>query len=166
MFTALSAMLLLAAGIIPAGSYAVPLAAGAVLMVLSWCAGSGCAAAAYAAVSLIGLLFCADKEAAMCFIFLFGYYPLVKKPLDSIKSRILSYFMKLAVFNAAAAGVFFVLKLVFLIPDNAFDIFGISLPLVTLMSFNIFFLIYDTALGVFERRYKGKVYKLVTKIWR
>ena len=61
---------------------------------------------AYAAVSLLGLLFVPDKEIALIFTVLLGYYPLVKPKFDRIRPRALQLVCKLLLCNAAVLAMY------------------------------------------------------------
>ena len=54
---------------------------------------------AYAAVSLLALLFVPDKEVALIFVFLLGYYPLAKPKFERIRPAVLCIVCKLLLCN-------------------------------------------------------------------
>ena len=72
---------------------------------------------AYAAVSLLGLLFVPDKEIALIFTVLLGYYPLVKPRFDRIRPRALQLVCKLLLCNAAVLAMYGLLLV--LVPATA-----------------------------------------------
>ena len=56
---------------------------------------------AYGAVSLLSLLFVPDKEVALVFVFLLGYYPLVKPRFERIRLPLVRVLCKLLLCNGA-----------------------------------------------------------------
>src|SRR5574344_787417 len=108
MVTAVSIVLMLITGIVPIGTYALPAVAGVLLVIIVIEFGAKQAFAVYAAVALLSTFLAGDKEAAACYIFFFGYYPILKRFIEQIKSKLLQIFLKLAVFNAAAVTVYFI----------------------------------------------------------
>lgn len=78
---ALSLFLMIIAGIIPIGTYAIPVLASLLYIVLVKEIGYGWAVMAYAVTSIMSLILCADKETAINFILFFGYYPILKMQL-------------------------------------------------------------------------------------
>ena len=61
---------------------------------------------AYGAVSLLSLLFVPDKEVALVFVFLLGYYPLVKPKLERIRPKLLRGACKLLLCNGAVLAMY------------------------------------------------------------
>lgn len=166
LLTALAAGLLLLSGLVPTGMYSFPAAAGVVIWLLSFFAGTSYAVYSFAAVSVLSFILCTDKEAPLCFVLFLGYYPLIRKGLEQLRLRVLAYFLKLLLFNAAAVGIYCLLIFVFAVPRESFRLFGVSVPLLFLALLNVVFVIYDLALRVFEKRYRQTINKLVTNFFR
>ena len=164
LLTSLSTVIMVISNIVPSGMYTFPAASGVVIYMISFLAGRSYAWSAFAATSMISFVFCTNKEASLCFIMLMGYYPMLKEHIEKIKLKFVQYLLKLAVFNAAAVLMYYLLLFVFSVPADNFEIFGFDLPLVFLAILNIVFLIYDYALTAFDRVYKKKINKFVTKI--
>lgn len=93
-------------------TYAVPAVAGLFIMVAVIEAGYKWALGAYAAASVLVFLF-AEPEGKLLYICFFGYYPILKAVFDRRKSRIVEWFLKLAVFNAAIIAVYAVFARLF-----------------------------------------------------
>ena len=91
---ALAVAFLWLSGVIPLSTYAWPILASATLLPAREECRKSYAWSCFAAAAVLGLLLCADKEAALVFCFL-GYYPLVKPNLDAISSKALRLFAKL-----------------------------------------------------------------------
>lgn len=166
MLTAFAAVAVILSNLVPTGMYTFPAAAGIVIWVLSFFAGNSYAVYSYIAVSLLSFILCTNKEAAFCFILFLGYYPLIRKALEKIRLKVLAYLIKLLVFNAAAVSVYILLVFVFSVPADEFELFGIKLPFLFLGLMNIVFIVYDTALRLFERRYREIINKTVTNFFR
>lgn len=114
MFCALAVALLWMSGVLPLTTYGLPLLASMTLLPVRTECRPRYAWSCFAAAAILGLLLCADKEAALLFCFL-GYYPLLKPRLDAISSRALRLLAKLALcavtMGAMYALILFVLQL-------------------------------------------------------
>ncbi len=164
LLTSLAAVIMIMSNIMPAGMYTFPAASGVVIYMISFLSGRSYAWSAFAAASIISFVLCTSKEASLCFIMLMGYYPMLKEHIEKIKLKFVQYILKLAVFNASAVLMYFLLVFVFSVPADNFEMFGVDIPLVFLLILNIVFLVYDYAMTAFDRVYKNKIYKFVTKI--
>ena len=85
MAAALCVALMLLGTIIPIAMFIAPAVASLLIATVCMECGITMAWTAYAAVSLLGLLFVPDKEIALIFTVLLGYYPLVKPRFDRIR---------------------------------------------------------------------------------
>ena len=88
MAAALCVALMLLGTIIPIAMFIAPAVASFLIATVCMECGITMAWTAYAAVSLLGLLFVSDKEIALIFTVLLGYYPLVKPRFDRIRPRV------------------------------------------------------------------------------
>lgn len=162
--TALVCVIMLLANLIPIGQYAIPAIAGLIIYMMSFVSGKRWGLYSYIASSVISFVICADKETAMCFILFFGYFPLLKNIFEKIKIRFIGFLLKLLVFNTAAIVIYFICLYVFGITQN-FNIFGIDLPLVMLLLFNLIFIAYDRMLSVYEENYAKRITKFAEKLF-
>ena len=115
MMVALGAAIMMLGGVIPLATFCCPALAGLVLIPLVFDCGNTHAWSGWAAITLLSLMLCPDKEAALLFLFL-GYYPILKWEMDvHIKRGWLRRLSKLMLWNIAIgamyATIFFVLKL-------------------------------------------------------
>ena len=162
-FSAIALVLMMLTGVFPFGTYAFPVIAGVMLIVIYLEFGFKWSMLVYGVISIMSVLFVSDKEAALFFLLLFGYYPVVKSFIERIKSKIVQYIIKLAIFNAAAVSVYFLMLFVFGMPADSFELFGVNIPLIFLIVGNFVFLIYDLAINVVVAQYLQKYRKFFFK---
>ena len=156
--------------IFPFATYVLPPLAGAFLIPLVIECGKKWAWCAYAAVSLVALLIVPDMEAKTLFIVFFGYYPIVKATVESLKSRTVEWLLKLGLFNAATICGYVVLTRIGFSLD-AFRIERIVLPLYAFLLFflltgNIIFVIYDIGLSRFLPLYFARLQPILRRIFQ
>lgn len=163
---ALALFLMIAASIIPIGTYAIPVIASLLYIVIIREVSCGWAVMSYAVTSIMSLILCANKETAINFILFFGYYPILKMLLEKIKPSVLKIIVKLIIFNIAMVAIFYIAKYVFLIPDSSYIVFGLYVPWVILLAGNVVFIIYDYALTGIISQYDKFWSKIVKKIIR
>ena len=104
--TALCVALMLLGAVIPIAMFIAPAVAGFLVATVCVECGMQLALTAYAAVSLLALLFVPDKEVALIFVFLLGYYPLAKPRFDRIRPAVLRCVCKLLLCNAAVLAMY------------------------------------------------------------
>ena len=148
MAAALCVALMLLGTIIPIAMFIAPAVASFLIATVCMACGITMAWTAYAAVSLLGLLFVPDKEIALIFTVLLGYYPLVKPKFDRIRPRALQLVCKLLLCNG---GILLMYGLVLLlIPGGSISqemrTTALAVSLTTLAMGNVAFLLYDRAL--------------------
>ena len=85
MAAALSVALMLLGAVVPVLMFIAPAVASLLIATVCVECGRTMALTAYGAVSLLSLLFVPDKEVALVFVFLLGYYPLVKPRFERIR---------------------------------------------------------------------------------
>ena len=144
LMTALSVVLMLAGGIIPIATYAVPMMAGILLLPVLIEYGKKSAWTSYAAVSLIVLMLGIDKEAAFFYIFL-GYYPILKWDIERMNRKSLKLPIKLLVFNVSLVLMYALLGLVMNMDAvmQEFTDMGAVLLLVFILTLNACLLLFD-----------------------
>ena len=109
MAAALSVALMLLGAVFPIAMFIAPAVASFLIATVCVECGKTMALTAYGAVSLLSLLFVPDKEVALTFVFLLGYYPLAKPYFERIRPALLRAVCKLLLCNGgvragAAAG--------------------------------------------------------------
>ncbi len=163
---ALALVLLIGAGLLPTASYALAATAGILLMPLVVEFGAGWAFGVFAGVGLLGLLLVPDKEAALLYLCFAGWYPIVKAYLERIKSRVLEWVVKLAVFNVTIVG-FYQLTVWLLAGAAEFEgsfLMKYGIWLLWLLA-DVTFVVYDVALSklitLYSLRLRPKLQKLL-----
>lgn len=111
--TALSIVILTAAGIVPMGRLGLVACAGMMPAAATVSVGLGAGGLCYAGTSLLSLLLLPDKAAALMYLFFFGGYPVVKSVIERLGKLPLEIFIKLILFNAALTLFRFGLESVF-----------------------------------------------------
>ena len=144
--TALSVALMLLTGIIPTLTYAMPALCGFLLTVLCIEIGKKFSIAVYIAISIISMLFVADKEAAVMYVMFFGYYPIVKGIIEKKCNKTVEWILKMLLFNITIIVASVIAVKVFMIPIDETGTFGkFAIPLLLILG-NIVFIIYDIAM--------------------
>lgn len=165
--TALSIVFMFLSSLIPFMTYVVPAFAGLLLIVtvneveLKW------SFYIYAAVSLLSLLVIADKEAAVMYVFFFGYYPFVSKLLDDeVKTKLLNKLLKFLIFNVGVVVGYLLIIYVFAIPIEEMEEFGKYTNIVLLALGNVVFVFYDIVVNNLTIIYNKIWHKRLNKIFK
>lgn len=106
MITAISLLFFLATGIFPFASYAIPAFCGLLLIPALIEFGTKQALLVFVSVSLLALLLAPDREAAIAYLSLLGYYPIAKVGLEKIPFKPLELLCKSLVCVCAETAVF------------------------------------------------------------
>ena len=128
------------------------------------------ATSVYIASSILALLFLPDKEAAVIFITVFGYYPILKCILERsdnniFKSNGVKFTIKLLFINVSCI-IYFTIAIYLLgVPKDSFATGDVYLPGVFLLMGNVFCLMYDKALKNLILIYKYKFRRNILRKW-
>ena len=106
---ALSVVLLLVGAALQIGTYAAPMLAAFLLIPVLDEYGPKYALLLYATVSILSVLLVPELELAFFYVFVIGYYPVLRQQLACIKSTLLRWVIKFAVFNGATVLVYLLL---------------------------------------------------------
>lgn len=143
-------------GFVPAFEYVTPAFAGVLVYVIRENLGVKYGLVSYIAVGLLCLLITSNYEVAMLFIFLLGYYPILREYLQKIKLGLLRGLVKLAIAAVATAGCYSILIFVFgmtqLLEDS--NEFGKYSTLLLLFLALFAFIAYDIFLGYLKPFYE------------
>ena len=165
--TALCVALMLLGAVIPIAMFIAPAVASFLIATVCMECGITMAWTAYAAVSLLALLFVPDKEIALIFTVLLGYYPLVKPKFDRIHPRALQLVCKLLLCNGAVLAMYGLLLV--LVPTGSISqelrTTALAMTLLTLAMGNVAFALYDRALCnlllLYKLKWQPKLHKML-----
>ena len=157
MIAALSVVLLCLGGIVPLAVYACPMLASFALLAVreecrsaySWCC--------WAAVALLAVLLCPDKEAAAVYCFL-GYYPLLQPRLERIRVPVLCWLAKLLLAVVSMGTMYALLLYVFCL-DAVVEEFADTAPALLWATVGLglaLFVIYDALLRRFTQMWRRR----------
>lgn len=161
----LALALMFVLGMIPAFEYISPAAAGVLIWVIRERLGVRYGLVSYLAVGILCLLITPNYEASMMFLFLLGYYPIVREYFQKIRLGVLRIILKLALYGVSAVSVYMLLIYLFGMAELLDDMgeFGKYGSLILLGSGAVAFVIYDAFLGLFapcyEKIIKPKIQK-------
>lgn len=147
MAAAVCVVLMLLGAIIPVAMFIAPALAGFLIATVCVECGRKMAFTAYAAVSVLGVLFVPDKEVALIFVVLLGYYPLVKPWFDK-RPKLLRPVSKLLLCNGAVLALYGGLLVLFPAGEisQSLRTTAAAAAVATLVIGNVAFLLYDKAL--------------------
>lgn len=141
--------------VFPPLNMTLPLFAGMLISVVAIEVSPSWALVTYIVVAILSFFITPDKEAAIFFSVLFGYYPVLKDAVDKMKAKLISFIIKLAVFDAAMILIYYITVYVFGTVD-IFEEFGflgdVMIP-VLLIVMNLIFVLYDYCLTVTMQAY-------------
>lgn len=136
-------------GMVPSFEYISPAMGGILIWVIRRELGVKYGLVSYLAVGLLGILLVPNYEAIMMFLFLLGYYPIIREYLQKIKLKALQWLVKLIVFAVPSVGAYMVLIYLLglsYLAEDAED-FGKYGALVLLGMGAFAFILYDICLG-------------------
>ncbi len=163
---AVSIVMMFLTGVIPVATIAIPAIAGCLLIPVVVETNVRWGFATYAAVAALAFITAPDREAALVYIFLFGYYPVLFAVIGRIKKIALRYVIKLLVFNAALSLELW-LSVTFLnIPLNEIGGLGQYSIIITYVLFNIICLVYDYSLNGLILLYLNKFHDRMRNMFR
>lgn len=162
---ALSIVLMFLGGVLWIFAYVFPIICSLLMAIIIENIDKKTAWVVYSVVSIISIVFVADKECASIYVLFFGYYPMVYSKISVIKSSIIKWLIKLLNFNGAMVGVQLICIYIFGIPfDNELGKWGIPIFFITA---NIMFLAYEKLMQIlliiYRKKFKRKVDKLIKK---
>jgi len=165
-FAGLTLALMWVFSFIPSLDYALPAAAGLLVLVLVAELGSPWALGVYLAAGTLSVLMLPGKGAALLYAMFFGYYPILKTVLERRLPAFLAWICKFAVFNAAAVSAYVLATRVFGIDLSDFSpTFGKYAEAIMLLMGNAAFFLYDfTILSTFALLYRRRWQKRLRRI--
>lgn len=161
---ALSTVVMLAA-LIPSLTYLIPEIAGLCIWTVSEQLNRKWGILAYIASAALCFMLIPEIEADLYYLFFFGYFPLIKEPLEKLRPKVLAFIVKLGVFNAAVVTAFFILSQIMNLEQilEGLEGFGDMAVYVLWGAANLAFIVYDYSLNslfyAFRRWLKPKINK-------
>ncbi len=153
---ALCLLLMFMTAVFPVLNMTMPLFAGMLITVVAIEVSSSWAFVTYAVVAVLAFFVTPDKDAWLFFTFLFGYYPVAKSYFEKMKSKLLCWLCKLAVFNVSVVFIFYI-SINILGTTDLFEEFGFYnkwLVPALLAAGNLVFFLYEYALTLVVAAYK------------
>lgn len=152
---ALMLVVMLLGTMIPFSTFLCPGIAGALSIPVLWEFGLRPGMLLYAAVSILSLILAPDKEAAFLFVFLLGWYPILRPKLQHIQKKPLRAVVKWVIFAAAISIVYALLLFVFTMPELTAEAEDWTFPILAAMLLlgSVTFLCYDVLLGRLQLLY-------------
>ena len=141
---ALAVALLFLGGTLPFATIACPVLASLVLIPVYAENGAKWGFLWYVTTALLGVLLTPDKETAVLFVF-FGYYPMLKRFLERLPGRALTWIAKLVYINAAVCAAYGLMIWVFQMEAVAAEFAETQtwMLIVLLLLANLTFVLYD-----------------------
>lgn len=133
-------------GMVPSFEYISPAIGGILIWVIRRELGVKYGLVSYLAVGLLGLLLVPNYEAIMMFLFLLGYYPIIREYLQKIKLKVLQWLVKLIVFAVPSVGAYMVLIYLLGLSYLSEDFGKYGAPALFGMG-AVTFILYDVCLG-------------------
>lgn len=143
----------------------IPAFAGLFIMVLVIEIDKKWAVLSYIASAVI-VFFLAEPEAKLLYIAFFGYYPIVKSLLEGLKSIVLEYVLKFAIFNTAVILTYTVFAGIVGVSVGDMNEFGKYTAPVLLIVANFVFIVYDIALTRVIEFYNYKIHDKVVRSFK
>lgn len=160
-FSALAVVIMLIS-YFPYLTYAIPAIAGLCVMVVLVETDYKWAFFSYIVSAVLIFLF-GEMESKLMYVFLFGYYPILKGIIEKINIPVLEWIIKIFVLNIAVLLVYGLLANVFGISDQEFMKYG---TVILLALANIVFVVYDIAVTRMSMVYLYKLHPTLKKLFK
>lgn len=144
---ALSLVMMISVAIIPFLTYALPAAAGLLIVLIVIEIDKKWAFGVYATVAILGVLLVPDKEVAVMYLAFFGYYPIIKAVFESRFPLWLALILKILVFLATISGSYWLMIKFMGLEIDEMETFGaVAIPIL-LGTGLVAFILYDFAVS-------------------
>lgn len=166
-FAGLTLALLWVFSFIPSLDYALPAAAGALILLLVVELGPPWALGVYLAAGTLSVLLLPNKIVALLYAMFFGYYPILKTVLERRLPAALAWVLKFLAFNAAAISAYYLVTELFSLDLSDFSpAFAKYAEAIMLVLGNAAFFLYDfmilsTFALLYRRRWQKRLRKLM-----
>lgn len=149
-------LLMFLTAVFPLLAMAIPIYAGAMLVIVAVEINSGWAMLTYGAVAALSMFITPDKEASILFIMFFGYYPVLRRIInEKFSLKLLRWIIKLIIFNIAISAAYYFIINVFGVYNliDEFGFLGDHIVLKLLGFADVVFVMYDVTLAMLEGAY-------------
>lgn len=159
LMSAAALAILFLGSILPFATFAAPALASVCVLYFCMEYGRATAVLVYAAVGIPSLLIAPDKEQALIFICLLGYYPILKGLLERLRPKALVILLKILLCDSTMLGLYFVLTRVLVIESVREEFSQYTLPIVIGLTVlgTATFLVLDAALTRLAIYYEVKL---------
>ena len=166
MTAALSVVIMLLT-VVPVMTYAAPMLAGMLLLLIVIETDKKWGYAIFAVVAVLSALLATDKQAVILYIMFFGHYPVTKALIEGkIKSRAVEWLVKFLVFNVTMISAYLLVVQVFAFPMEEIGDMGKYGSLILLAVGNIVFPVYDITMTRLVLIYDLRLRKVVRKFFK
>ena len=143
---ALSLVMMISVAIIPFLTYALPAAAGMLIVFMVVETDKKWAFGVYCTVAILGMLLVPDKEVAVMYLAFFGYYPILKSLIEAKIPTALGWIIKVLTFvSTMVVSYYLMIKLMGVTIDETEDFGMMAYPILLGMG-TLAFVMYDIAL--------------------
>lgn len=139
MFVAISVVVCVIAGIFQTMSLAITALAGIIAAISLLLCGFKYSLLVYIATSILAIFLVPNKECAVYYILLFGHYPMTKLFIERMGKSFVSWLVKIITANVLYVAEMLVAAYVL----RVYEVVGTTLFLITLVLFNVVFVLYD-----------------------
>ena len=155
---ALSLVLMISVAIIPFLTYALPAAAGLLIVLVVIEIDKKWAFGVYVTVSILSLLLVPDKEVSVMYATFFGYYPIIKAVFEKNLPAVISYLLKAVCFVAAMLSSYYLMIKFMGLELNEMEEFGIFAVPILIGTGLVAFILYDFVLTrfviIYDKRWR------------
>ncbi len=163
---ALSLVLLISVAVVPFLTYALPAAAGVLIIFVVIEMNKRWAIGVYAAVAILAMILVPNKEVAMMYLCFFGYYPILKAALEKSLPRWAEWIIKIIVFDVTMfLSYAFMIRFMGITLDDMDDFGKWAVPMLLGLG-TVTFVIYDIALTKIITVYMQKWRKLFKRYFK
>ncbi len=146
-------------------TYAVPAFAGLCIMVVLLELGKKWAVSAYLVSAALSVLLC-EPEAMLMYVFLLGYYPILKAVIERLDRPIFEWFIKIILFNVIVVFVYSFIAKLFGVNLSDTNDFGKYTVYIVLIAANFVFVIYDIMFSKMAIFYFYKIQPKLKKFFK
>ena len=146
-------------------TYAVPAFAGLCVMAVLLEIGFKWAISCYVVSAALTMLFC-EPEAMLMYVFLFGYYPILKAVIERINKPFFEWLIKVVLFNAVVITVYSFIAKLFGVDLSDTNDFGKYTVYIVLAVANPVFVVYDITISKMAIFYFYKIQPKLKKFFK